>query len=100
MKGDLTLGSVATHVCFKSRLDVGALFLVEPFGLLRAASNRAVRPGFCLQCRRGADSQGREDKKEADADYESDRSLDDENPTPAIIPSETVHCSFISYLGT
>lgn len=44
---------------------------------------------------KGADSQGREDKEEADADKECDRSLDNENPAPAIVPSNTIHCSLL-----
>lgn len=96
MEGDFALGSVAAHVCFEPRLDVGALFLVEPFGLLRAALNVLSDQKPCLQCQRRADSQGGKDKEEADADDERNRSFDDENPAPAIIPSKTIHCSLLA----
>lgn len=58
---------------------------------------------FGFQCnkkererKREQDSQGGEDKEEADADDECDGSLDDKDPAPAIIPSNTIHCSVVS----
>jgi len=61
-EGDAALGGVAAHVGLEARLDVGALVLAQPLGLLR---------------------EGGEGEEEDDADDEGEDAFEDEDPTPA-----------------
>lgn len=88
---DLALDGIVALVGPEPGLDILALVLAQPLGLLGAV---------CVNGRRKktaeTDLQGREYKEENEADQERYAALNDENVPPATVPVDVVHCRVLA----